>query len=51
LELAIARLEKNIRRKEPMIDRIFIEVSSLDGSDASQSQIHISFCNAVLWMI
>lgn len=38
LELAIDRIEKSIRRKEPSVGRIFIEVDSLRSASESREQ-------------
>jgi hypothetical protein len=37
LELAIERIEKRIRKKEPMIERIFIEAESFKRSAPSSA--------------
>jgi len=38
LELAIDRIEKNIRQKEPTVKRIFIEVDSLRNASESRAE-------------
>jgi divalent metal cation (Fe/Co/Zn/Cd) transporter len=38
LELAIDRIEKSIRQKEPIVGRIFIEVDSLRSASESRTE-------------
>jgi divalent metal cation (Fe/Co/Zn/Cd) transporter len=38
LEVAINRIEKNIRQKEPTVGRIFIEVDSLRRASESRTE-------------
>jgi divalent metal cation (Fe/Co/Zn/Cd) transporter len=38
LELAIDRIEKSIRQKEPTVGRIFIEMDSLRGTSEARTK-------------